>query len=117
LWATRWPVTAFGVTNTHDSTLAELESAGILAQGRRHGVVVWMLTSTGRGRLTQTRRAGHLPALPESPQHVAWRTAKTAAAQEIDRFAENVRAGLSEAARLLDADPAAASDAWFELGA
>jgi hypothetical protein len=96
--------------------LDALEAAGSLRQGRRRGVQTWALTSTGRRRLTQARRTGNLPELPESPQHGAWRNARTAAAQEIDRFLLSVRKGLDEAMRLLDADPAAMSDAWFELG-
>jgi len=96
--------------------LDALKTAGSLTHGRRRGVQTWALTSTGRRRLTQARRAGKVPALPESPQHHAWRNARTAAAQEIDRFLVGVREGLHEAMRLLDADPAATSDAWFELG-
>ena len=96
--------------------LDALEAAGSIVRSRRQGVQTWALTSTGRQRLTRARRAGHLPALPESPQHRAWRDARTAAAQEIDRFLASVRNGLDEATSLLDADPAATSDAWFELG-
>jgi hypothetical protein len=98
------------------SRLPILEGRGSLRQGRRQGVQTWALTSTGRRRLTQARRAGHLPALPESPQHRAWRDARMVAAQEMDGFLVSVREGLDDAMRLLDADPAAASDAWFELG-
>jgi len=96
--------------------LDALEAAGSIARSRRQGVQTWALTSSGRRRLTQARRAGKVPALPESPQHGAWRDARTVAAQEIDRFLVSVREGLDEALRLLDADPAATSDAWFELG-
>jgi hypothetical protein len=59
---------------------------------------------------------GDVPQLPESPRHRTWRNARTAAAQEIERFRRNLRDCLDEAARLLDADPPAHSDAWFELG-
>jgi hypothetical protein len=96
--------------------LNALEAAGSLRQGRRQGVQTWALTSAGRRRLTQARRTGKVPELPESLQHRAWRDARTVAAQEMDRFLVSVRDGLDEAMRLLDADPAAASDAWFELG-
>ena len=96
--------------------LDALEAAGSIARSRRRGVQTWALTSSGRRRLTQARRAGKVPELPESPQHRAWRDARTVAAQEIDRFLQSVREGLDEAVRLLDADPAAASDAWLELG-
>jgi ribosome-binding protein aMBF1 (putative translation factor) len=57
-----------------------------------------------------------MPELPESPQHRAWSNARTLAAQEIDRFLQSVRDGMGEAMSLLDADPAVASDAWFEVG-
>jgi hypothetical protein len=96
--------------------LDALEAVGSIARSRRRGVQTWALTSSGRRRLTQARRAGKLPELPESPQHRAWRNARTAAAQEIDRFLVSVRDGLDEAVSLLDAEPAAMSDAWFELG-
>jgi hypothetical protein len=96
--------------------LDALEAAGSIARSRRRGVQTWALTSSGRRRLTQARRAGKVPELPESPQHRAWRNARTAAQHEIDRFLMSVREDLDEAVRLLDADPAAASDAWFELG-
>ncbi len=96
--------------------LDALETAGSIERARRHGVPTWALTSTGRRRLTLARRAGSLPELPESPQHRAWRNAKATAAQEIARFLLSVRDALNDAARLLDADPAAMSDAWFELG-
>lgn len=96
--------------------LNALETTGSLVRSRRHGTPTWALTTAGRRRLTLARRAGNLPELPESPQHRAWRNAKTTAAQEIDRFLSSVRDALSDAAGLLDADPAVASDAWFELG-
>jgi hypothetical protein len=57
-----------------------------------------------------------VPDLPESPQHRAWRNARTAAANEIERFARSLGADLDRATRLLEADPPARSDAWFELG-
>jgi len=96
--------------------LDALETAGSVERTRRRGVQTWALTSTGRRRLTLARRRGDVPELPESPQHRAWRVAKATAAQEIDRFLLSVRDALNDAARLLDADPAVMSDAWFELG-
>ena len=91
--------------------LLALESAGAVEQTRHNGQPVWGLTDAGHERVQSIDVA-----LPESPQHRAWRDAKAAAAQEIDRFLLGVRGGLDEAIRLLDADPAAMSDAWFELG-
>lgn len=94
--------------------LCALEADGTLARSRRHGVTVWTLTGRGRRRLRAALRAGTLPALPESPQHRAWRNARTAAAQELERFQRDVRDGLDEMTRLLEADPPASSDAWLE---
>jgi hypothetical protein len=95
--------------------LGALRSAGLLEASRRHSVPTWALTDAGATRLQVARRAGTLPALPESPQHRAWENAQTAAAQEIGRFRDSVHARLEQAARLLEAEPAAHSDAWLEL--
>ena len=54
-------------------------------------------------------------ALPESPQHRAWRNARTAAAQELERFQRLLRERLEHATALLDAEPPPHSDAWLEL--
>jgi len=96
--------------------LEALEAAGSLETSRRHGVTMWELTAVGRRRLRAARAAGRVPDLPESPQHRAWRNARTAAANEIERFTRRLSADLDQAARLLEADPPARSDAWFELG-
>ena len=42
--------------------------------------------------------------LPESPQHRAWRNARTAAAQELERFRASLHERLRHAELLLDAD-------------
>ena len=100
------------------SRLSVLHAAGWLERSRRHGVPTWALTSAGRGRLQQERRAGAQLQLqlPESPQHRAWRQARTAAARENERLRANLRERLGEAALLLKAEPPPHSDAWFELG-
>ncbi len=98
------------------SRLGVLHAAGSLERSRRHGVPTWELTSAGRRRLHQARRAGAYPQLPESPQHRAWLGARTAAAQEIERFRASLRERLDEAALLLDTEEPPHSDAWFELG-
>jgi hypothetical protein len=95
--------------------LDALHAAGSLACARRHGVPTWALTGAGRRRLRRASRAGELPALPESPQHRAWRNARTAAAQELERFRRLVREHLERGEALLDADPPPHSDAWLEL--
>ncbi len=96
--------------------LEVLRQEGPLHCTRRHGVAVWQLTCSGLELLRRQRLAGAMPALPEAPQHRAWRGARTAAAQEIERFRQDVSDRLEEARRLLHADPPAHSDDWFELG-
>ena len=96
--------------------LSALVAAGCLENARRSGVPTWKLSSAGRSRLHRARHAGEVPELPESPQHRAWRNARTAAAQEIERFRALLRERLASGARLLDADSTPHSDAWLELG-
>jgi hypothetical protein len=95
--------------------LDALQAAGSLACARRHGIATWALTSAGRRRAGRAARAGELCALPESPQHRAWRNARTAAAQERERFQRLLRERLEHATALLDAEPPPHSDAWLEL--
>ncbi len=97
------------------SRLGILHAAGWLEPSRRHGVPTWALTSSGARRLRRARRAGGVPPLPESPQHRAWRNARTAAAHEIERFRASLRERLEHAALLLDAEQPPHSDAWLEL--
>jgi hypothetical protein len=91
--------------------LQVLETAGLVERSRRCGLEVWGLTSAGRHRL---QRAGKVE-LPESPQHEAWRISRILAEQEIDRCRLEMRRGLADALRVLDADPPVGSDAFFEL--
>ncbi|MGD1057841.1 MAG: hypothetical protein ABR992_10575 [Solirubrobacteraceae bacterium] len=97
------------------SRLSALQEVGLLESSRTHGIATWALTSSGQRRLQRARRAGDLPALPESPQHRVWSNARTTAAQEIERFRASVREQLDEAVLLLAADPPPRSDDWFEL--
>jgi hypothetical protein len=92
-----------------------LLAAGRLEHSRHHGVPSWQLTSSGIRQLRQARRAGTVAALPDSPQHRAWRDAQIAAAQEIGRFRGSLSEALDEAHSLLGMDVPAHSDAWFEL--
>jgi hypothetical protein len=86
-------------------------AAGLLVRSRRHGVVIWGLTSSGRRR---TKRGDGSVGLPESPQHRVWRHARTLAAERIDGLREQVRDVLEDATGILDAD-GVRSDAWFAL--
>jgi hypothetical protein len=97
------------------SRLDVLEAAGSLKRARRHGAPTWELTDDGCLRLQQAQREGWLAALPESPQHRAWRNARTTAAQEIERFHRGLREQLQASVLLLDADPPPQSDTWLEL--
>jgi hypothetical protein len=95
--------------------LGAMQATGWLERTRRHSVPTWALSDTGLAHLRRERPAGALPALPESPQHRAWRTARTAAAQEIERFRNGLRERLAQAALLLEAEQQPHSDAWLEL--
>jgi len=97
------------------SRLDALHAAGSLERSRRHGASAWELTSVGARRLQRARRSGEDLRLPESPQHQAWRSARTAAAQEIQRFRADVGTRLDDARALLAQPQAPPSDAWFEL--
>jgi hypothetical protein len=92
--------------------LDALQAGGSLDCTRRHGVPTWALTDAGRRRLRRAASAGQLP---ESPQHRAWRNARTAAARELERFRRLARERLECGEALLDADPPPHSDAWLEL--
>jgi hypothetical protein len=85
--------------------------ADLLVRSRRHGVVVWGLTSSGRRRVEQT--SGSV-GLPESPQHRVWRHARALAAERIDGVCEQASGVLEEAMDALDSD-GVRSDAWFAL--
>ena len=74
-----------------------LHAAGSLVRARRRGIATWDLSDAGRRRLARARRAGLGVALPESPQHRAWRAARTSAAQELERFRLGLRAQLEQA--------------------
>jgi hypothetical protein len=100
---------------TARARLEALGTAGLLVRSRRHGVPVWTLSRTGRRRLRRAQAASRVPALPESPQHRAWRDARAAANQEIKWCRQSVRETLREAASLLGTDPRAHSDAWFDV--
>jgi hypothetical protein len=94
------------------SRLEALTVAGRLQEGRRHGVAVWSLTPAGR-RALGGATAG-TPALPESPQHRAWRGAHVLALLELPRLRAALRDELRDA-RVLLRDPGASSEDWFAL--
>jgi hypothetical protein len=92
-----------------------LHAAGWIEPRRVHGAASWELTVAGQRHLKRARRRGDVPALPESPQHQAWRNARTTAAREIERFRRTLRGCLGQAEQMLDAERAPSSDELFEL--
>jgi hypothetical protein len=92
--------------------LDALMAGGLLVRSRRHGIVVLGLTSSGRRWLARGLRAGEVGVLPESPQHRVWRHARSAAAERIEEFREQVRRALEDAGGLLEGEQTG-SDAWF----
>ena len=60
------------------------------------GCEYWRLTPIGERHLAEARNADQVAALPESPQHRCWRTAR-AAAERIDRFRSLLSAAIQEA--------------------
>jgi hypothetical protein len=97
------------------SRLPAMRASGWLECSRRHSAPTWSLTASGLRRLRRVQRSGALAALPESPQHRAWRGARTVAAHEIERFRAGLAVRVTRAALLLDAEPPPHSDAWLEL--
>ncbi len=88
-------------------------AAGALVPFRRFGIDFLKMSTNGRRRLAQTRRAGGI-ALPESPQHRAWRHARQQATEQIGEMRQLFRETLDEADRLLSSEQTS-SDAWYAL--
>jgi hypothetical protein len=93
--------------------LDALIGLGVIEHLCRSKVDVWALTCLGYRRLRRAQRSGVELVLPESPQHEAWRKARSLAEQGMAQSREALRECLREAERLLSTD--AASDAWFDL--
>jgi hypothetical protein len=93
-----------------------LTTSGLVRHSRRHGVEVWRLTQSGRRCLRRAYEAGGVGELPESPQHRAWRNARSTAEQEFARVRRDLGEAVVEMFFELDGDPPASSDVWFGLG-
>lgn len=91
--------------------LDALIDAGVLERVRLLGFIRLVLTEKGRARAAQARQA---VALPESPQHRAWRQTRRTAVERIGGVREDARQAVQDAGRLLDAEEVD-SDAWFAL--
>lgn len=76
----------------------DLEAAGLVVQSIRRSAARWALTDKGHLQLAE---AGEV-ALSESPQHQAWREARTLAEKQIDTFRYEARAALDYALCLFD---------------
>jgi hypothetical protein len=94
--------------------LGELSAAGAVRESRRHSIPVWALTDVGSAVLARAAERG-AAGLPESPQHRAWRHARTLAAHEIRRLRAALAHSLDDAAALLAEAAPARSEEWFAL--
>jgi hypothetical protein len=94
--------------------LDAMHAAGLLQRSRRHSVPTWELSDVGLAHLHGSGSANEAE-LPESPQHRAWRAARTLAAHELVRFRDDVHERLELAATALEAQSVPGSDAWFAL--
>jgi hypothetical protein len=92
------------------AALDALTDAGVLLRLRRSGAPVWKLSQAGRERL----RRAEPQQLPESPQHRAWRDARALAAQEIERFRNDLGELLLKGYFLLGSKERQHSDTLFE---
>jgi hypothetical protein len=93
--------------------LAQLRAAGAAEMGRRHGVEVWSITPAGRALLQNA--SSRAARLPESPQHRAWRDARTLAREEVGRIRAALRESLRDAEEMLGGARPNRSEDWFEL--
>ncbi len=94
--------------------LAALTAAGVLEHSRRQSIDLWGLTPGGRRRLRRALGVPVAAVLPESPQHAAWRSARTLAEQEIERCTAEARAALTESLALVESGGRVRSDALLE---
>jgi hypothetical protein len=88
-------------------------AAGALVPFRCFGIDFLKLSANGRRRLARARRGGGV-ALPESPQHRAWRHARQQATEQVGAMRQLLRETLDEADRLLSTEHTD-SDAWYAL--
>jgi hypothetical protein len=94
--------------------LDELTTAGALERSWGRRAIIWRLTSKGRRRLSQARRAGRTQELPEAPQHLTWRIAREEAQERIDGLSTQIQRTLTDAQHLLKHGKRSASD-WARL--
>ena len=97
--------------------LDALVADGLLVAGRVVRLDAWALSDAGRTRLEVAQQAGGVPRLPESPQHRAWRDARSTANGQIEGLRANVQAATDELLGLLGSRRRARSDTWLLLAA
>jgi hypothetical protein len=97
------------------SRLEGLRRAGLLTVIERRSEPFWSLTDVGRERLASAREAGEVDDLPESPQHRAWRHARTKAAVRVEGFRSDMYDVLQEAGDLIGQYRPVMSKECFEL--
>jgi hypothetical protein len=97
------------------SRLEGLRRAGLLTTTERRGEPFWSLTDVGRERLASAREAGEVDDLSESPQHRAWRHARTKAAVQVEGFRSDMYDALQEAGDLIGQYRPVMSKECFEL--
>jgi len=95
--------------------LDRLRNDGSLMRAARSGGDSWVLTSEGRAELDRRYEAEEVGALPEAPQHRAWREARVKAALRIEEFMGEMGTVLEEAGALLDKSHPPRSVEWFAL--
>lgn len=97
------------------SRLEGLRRAGLLTVIEPRHEPLWALTDVGRERLARAREAGKVDDLPESPQHRAWRHARTKAAVRVEGFRSDMYDVLQEAGDLIGQYRPVMSKECFEL--
>jgi hypothetical protein len=89
-----------------------LHTRGLIASTERRGLTLWDLTSAGKRRLTIARREGAVIPLPESPQHLEWRTAREAAQRRMKKLRGELADVLTRTRALLEVEQRD-SEVWF----
>jgi hypothetical protein len=105
-----------GLSRRVGAVLKALAGSGLVEPRRQQGMDMWALTSQGGQRLSRARAAGEAPALPEAPQHRAWRESRALAEQEMERFRFELGEALRDGLALLETDAPAHSDVWDAFG-
>lgn len=96
--------------------LNTLSTSGLVEPRRQQGMDMWALTPKGVQRLSSARAARKVPALPEAPQHRAWRERRALAEQKIEQFRLALGEALKEGLAVLESNAPTHSDVWDAFG-